>query len=297
MDLVRLGSGRLVSGNVIRYNQVLEGNCYGGGLRCADGNYTVSNNIIAYNTATDGAGVLIYLTARIGFINNTVYGNTATRSGGGLYIEDAVCEIKNSIIRENLSNSSAQIYAAPNSTLNCSYSNIARGWVGTGNIDMVPDFVDIENFHLQPNSPSVDQGDPDQAYNDREDSSHPGYAMLPAQGSIRNDMGAYGGQASLLTAVKPAKNPSVPFSIELRQNYPNPFNPSTFIEFILPKSEFVTVKVYNILGKEVETLVSKKLNSGNHTYRFDGKNLASGVYCYRLVVREFSATRKMILLK
>jgi len=297
LDLVRLGSGSWVSGNVIRYNQVLEGNCYGGGLRCADGNYPVSNNIIAYNTAMDGAGVLIYLTARIDFMNNTVYGNTASRLGGGLYIEDAVCEIKNSIIRENLSNSSIQIYAAPTGTLNCSYSNIARGWVGTGNIDIVPDFVDMEDFHLQPNSPSVDQGDPDQAFNDREDASHPGYAMLPAQGSIRNDMGAYGGQASLLTAVKPLNHPTLPSSVELRQNYPNPFNPSTSIEFILPRSEFVTVKVYNILGKEVETLVSKKLDSGNHTYRFDGKNLASGIYYYQLVAGEYREVKKMILIK
>jgi len=83
----------------------------------------------------------------------------------------------------------------------------------------------------------------------------------------------------------------------LSQNYPNPFNPSTSIEFALPKSEFVELKVYNILGKEVSTLVSKKLNQGNHTYTFDGSNLASGIYYYQLVAGEFREVKKMILLK
>jgi len=90
---------------------------------------------------------------------------------------------------------------------------------------------------------------------------------------------------------------SISHTYALRQNYPNPFNPSTTIEFSLPKSEFVELKVYNILGKEVSTLVAKKLNPGNHTYTFDGKNLASGVYYYRIEAGNFVQTRKMIYLK
>ncbi|TFH46761.1 MAG: T9SS type A sorting domain-containing protein, partial [ANME-2 cluster archaeon] len=90
---------------------------------------------------------------------------------------------------------------------------------------------------------------------------------------------------------------SIPSYLALSQNYPNPFNPSTTIEFSLPKSEFVELKVYNILGKEVETLVSNKLNQGNHTYTFDGKNLASGVYYYQLVAGDYREVKKMILLK
>ena len=83
----------------------------------------------------------------------------------------------------------------------------------------------------------------------------------------------------------------------LTQNYPNPFNPSTTIEFTLPKSEFVELRVFNILGKKVSTPVSNKLNQGNHTYKFDGKNLASGVYYYQLVAGNFREVKKMILLK
>jgi hypothetical protein len=94
------------------------------------------------------------------------------------------------------------------------------------------------------------------------------------------------------------ENPNVALNnYQLHQNYPNPYNPSTTIEFALPKSEYVELKVYNLLGKEVTTLVSEKLNQGNHTYQFDGKNLASGVYYYRIEAGNFVQTRKMIYLK
>ena len=86
-------------------------------------------------------------------------------------------------------------------------------------------------------------------------------------------------------------------SFSLSQNYPNPFNPSTTIEFTLPKSEFTTLKVYNILGKEVSTIVSRKLNQGNHTYTFGGKNLASGIYYYQLTAGDYRDVKKMILLR
>ena len=86
-------------------------------------------------------------------------------------------------------------------------------------------------------------------------------------------------------------------AFQLNQNYPNPFNPSTTIEFNLPKSEYVELKVYNLLGKEVTTLVSKKLNQGNHTYTFDGKNLASGIYYYQLLSGDYREVKKMILLQ
>jgi predicted GH43/DUF377 family glycosyl hydrolase len=90
---------------------------------------------------------------------------------------------------------------------------------------------------------------------------------------------------------------NLPTKYVLYQNYPNPFNPSTTIDFTLPKSEYVELKVYNILGKEVTTLVLNKLNQGNHTYTFDGKNLASGIYYYQLVAGEYRDVKKMIILK
>lgn len=87
------------------------------------------------------------------------------------------------------------------------------------------------------------------------------------------------------------------YNYKLEQCYPNPFNPSTTIELTLPKSEFVTLKVYSILGEEITTLVAKNLQAGNHTYQFDGSDLASGVYLYRIEAVEFTQVMKMILIK
>ncbi len=90
---------------------------------------------------------------------------------------------------------------------------------------------------------------------------------------------------------------NLPHSVELYQNYPNPFNPSTTFEFALPHAEFVTLKIYNILGEELATLVSKKMNGGKNKYDWNASGLASGMYLYRLEAGEFGETKKMLLLK
>ncbi|MFV1884818.1 MAG: T9SS type A sorting domain-containing protein [Balneola sp.] len=88
-----------------------------------------------------------------------------------------------------------------------------------------------------------------------------------------------------------------PNAFRLSQNYPNPFNPSTNISFNLPSAGQVNLKVYNLLGQEVATLVNDRLNSGSHTFNFDASRLASGVYIYRLQAGENVQTKKMMLIK
>lgn len=88
-----------------------------------------------------------------------------------------------------------------------------------------------------------------------------------------------------------------PAAYRLSQNFPNPFNPTTHIEYSLPRSGVVTLKVYNVLGQVVESLASGFQSAGLHTAVFDGQNLASGVYFYRLQASGYSLTRKMVLLK
>ncbi len=83
----------------------------------------------------------------------------------------------------------------------------------------------------------------------------------------------------------------------LSQNYPNPFNPSTNINFTLPNQAFVTLKIYDILGKEVTILINEELNAGNYTKTWDAKNLSSGVYFYKLTAGKFTETKKMVLVR
>ena len=83
----------------------------------------------------------------------------------------------------------------------------------------------------------------------------------------------------------------------LYQNYPNPFNPETQIAFDLIESHFVTLKVMNLLGQEVATVASGEFDAGRHVVNFNGSNLTSGVYLYTLTAGDFSAARKLVLLK
>ncbi len=89
----------------------------------------------------------------------------------------------------------------------------------------------------------------------------------------------------------------LPTKFELFQNYPNPFNPSTTISFALPKSGFVTLKVYNAIGEEIEELVNREMNAGIQNINFDATNLSSGIYFFKLQSGSFSETKKMILIK
>jgi len=100
----------------------------------------------------------------------------------------------------------------------------------------------------------------------------------------------------ILTTVE--KLPSeVPKEFSLGQNYPNPFNPSTTIEFALPKSAFVTLRVYDLLGRQVGELVNEKPGPGNYKTQWDARGLASGVYFYRLTAGDFVETKKLLLLR
>jgi hypothetical protein len=89
----------------------------------------------------------------------------------------------------------------------------------------------------------------------------------------------------------------IPTSFSLTQNFPNPFNPTTTIQFSLPKAGDVTLKVYNLLGEEVKTLVNEYKQIGNHSVQFNANSLASGIYFYRIQAGSFVETKKMILLR
>jgi hypothetical protein len=99
------------------------------------------------------------------------------------------------------------------------------------------------------------------------------------------------------TSVAERSGSAVPASYELSQNYPNPFNPSTVIQYGLPTAGMTTVKVYNVLGQDVATLVNEIQAPGMYTVRFNASSLSSGVYFFRVQSGSFSAVKRMMLLK
>jgi hypothetical protein len=98
-----------------------------------------------------------------------------------------------------------------------------------------------------------------------------------------------------LTGVVNGNN--TPLQYSLMQNYPNPFNPVTNIKFSIPKPGFVTLKIYDMLGREAAQLVNKYLSAGIYNYDFDASHLASGIYFYSMKSSEYSNTKRMILIK
>jgi photosystem II stability/assembly factor-like uncharacterized protein len=92
-------------------------------------------------------------------------------------------------------------------------------------------------------------------------------------------------------------NGEIPEKYELEQNFPNPFNPQTTIRFSVPKKEFITLKVFDIKGQEVKSLIADEYQPGNYEIKLTGEGLSSGVYYYRMQSKDYSQTKKMILLK
>ena len=100
-----------------------------------------------------------------------------------------------------------------------------------------------------------------------------------------------------VTFIEDEKNEEIPTDYNLTNNFPNPFNPSTKIKYSIPQSSQVIIKVFDILGNEIETLVSEQKNTGTYEITWHSENLPSGVYFYRLKAGNFVETKKMVLLK
>lgn len=105
----------------------------------------------------------------------------------------------------------------------------------------------------------------------------------------------YAYSQSILTDVE--NDEMIPATFKMEQNYPNPFNPSTVIRFAVSENINVTLKVYDILGGEVTTLLNEDKDAGWYNISFDASGLASGIYIYRITAGSFISTKKMLLLK
>lgn len=150
-------------------------------------------------------------------------------------------------------------------------------------------------MHIYPSGGIIDDGT-----NELKGTFGPFASGPSSEGSSTNWAGVY--HSFQLSLGFDDYEPIVPYQYSLEQNYPNPFNPSTTIEYSLKKRSDVTIIVYNILGQEVNSLISQNQAAGSHSVTWDGDNesgkeVASGIYFYRIRAGEFDQVRKMILLK
>ncbi|MFC2102947.1 right-handed parallel beta-helix repeat-containing protein [Bacteroidota bacterium] len=301
-------------------NVIISGNSadYGGGIFCQDNsNPILENVIISDNTTEFCGGIYCFNNTNLILTNVTITNNSGGGGGGICFSNNSNLLITNSILWNN---SYAQAYSGINHypcSITISYTDIQDGEAGIvmlnggtvnwleSNINSDPLF-DVSGsipFILSSDSPCIDAGHPAFTYNDPEDSSNPGYALWPSMGTIRNDMGAYGGpNAAPFNIVVGVDNDEdedlkIPTKYELAQNYPNPFNPTTTIQYGIKERSSVELVLYDILGRRVEVLVNEEQDVGYYKVHFNAGMLASGVYFYRLQAGEFVESKKMILLK
>jgi hypothetical protein len=274
----------------------------GGGLWLADVEAKVENNILAFNSAERGGGINIeqfifpaQCTTLV--INNTIYGNTGTIREGAI-TTFRYYEVINCIVWENIPPqfSADEITFITYSDIeDISYTN------GSHNIFLEPQFEDALNgdFHLQDTSPCIGKGIDSIEINftwracphfDIEGNPRPNPA-----GSMP-DIGAYESLHAIPVGVE--DNLSVhPTEYALYQNYPNPFNPATKIRYSVPQSSNVVIKIFDILGNEIETFVNQEKQTGTYEITWYAEGLPSGVYFYRLQAGSFVETKKMVLMK
>lgn len=123
-------------------------------------------------------------------------------------------------------------------------------------------------------------------------------AIGPANNNVNTQLaGFWYTTFELVTSVEQIENDLLPTEFRLEQNYPNPFNPSTTIQFAVPKASHVTIKIYDILGRQVATLVDEEYQAGHYKVMFEAGDLASGLYVYQIQAGDFRATKKLMLLK
>lgn len=158
------------------------------------GHPIVQNNRIAGNTSANafGGGSIWVNTANTATIvqNNVIIGNEGGGGSAGLVSFDGTYVVRNNIIRGN---TPPQFRPRSGGTFNVTYCDVEGGYTGTGNIDVDPAFTNLTDFYLSAGSPAIDAGNPAAVYNDIEDPNSPGNALFPGMGTVRNDMGAWGG--------------------------------------------------------------------------------------------------------
>lgn len=300
------------SDEVILHNNIISNNSStqsSGPINLINSSPIISNNIIVNNDGNMAGAMIIRTDSNPLIINNTIANNS---SGNSLiFVFQADATIMNSILHHD-----GEVMIEVDSDVDITYSLVSGGYEGTGNIDTDPLFSSPSAgsgseydgtsalWYLQEDSPCIDAGDPDPEYNDIEDPENPGYALWPAMGTIVNDMGAYGGLGFDHSVSADDEVISVQTNTSIKA-FPNPFNPATTIALSLGEQDHdkpLTLKVYNVRGQLVKTLIDNKIVSAEHTVVWNGmdqsgRTVSSGIYLVAVDTATSRSTRKIMLLK
>ena len=289
------------------YNNIISDNHsdYLGGAVAVWRAYFPFGSEIAYPLTSWG-----HYTPKPSFVNNTIVDNTA-EDGAGFYIMNHIPFLMNNILWNDYPSNAewGEIFLGDDSTWTAwvepntygdaqvYHTDIQGGWsAGFGNIDTIPSFSDTL-FHLADWSPCIGSGidsielggiwyyTPPTCYFGGPRPNPSG--SMPDIGACESPLGTSGVE----------DEESIPNAFALQQNYPNPFNPSTTVKYSIPGMSKVSIRLFNLLGEEVATLVNEEKVAGYYTIEFNAARLPSGVYFYQLQAGGFVETKKMLLLK
>jgi len=311
------GGGVLILGIAhMSFNVIKKNFCptYGGAVFVDDGGIAYMDHELIYNNRTSlyGAGIAVDNTAtdssHVYLTNCTIVNNYSpdTLGGNAIYLDNSSFgTLRNCVLAGN----GDDFYINTGSALTVTYTLSQEGFTGLGNFKADPLFADTLNkdFHLKSkggryapksqawvvdgvHSPAIDAGDLTSSYSNE-----------PAPSGNRINLGCYGNTmyASKSHSVSDIQKitTDLPTHFSLGQNYPNPFNPATTITFGLASKSFVSLRVFNVLGREVSILVSEELPAGTYSQNWNAAGLASGVYFYCLQTGSFTDTKKLLLLR
>lgn len=286
-------------------------NINSGAINIDASSLVMSNCILANNKGQNTGAIVGQNNSFINLINNTLANNSFSANSGAQLINiGAVINIQNCIffgINDMLNLSG---------TTTTSYSSLITPNDGVGNIISNPMFINpsvnadpntestFSDWMLQGNSPCIDSGNPASEYNDIEDPNSLGNALYPSLGTIRNDIGAFGGQGRFEGSVLNDENTIIKPKNMLISTYPNPFNPIINIELNRNnnKVDKITVDVYNVKGQKINNLYNKYTSDKIVSLKWNGldsigSTMPSGLYFIKITSQDETVLKKIILLK
>ncbi len=293
----------LIAGNMIVNNS----SSMTGGIALRASHPLIINNIIANNQGSMAGGIVIREGSHPLIINNVIVNNDAPIAA--IFVNESTPEFINNILLDE----EAVFLGNPDDML-LSYNLSSELLPGEGNIAGDPLFIastlasGIEynaltaDWHLQQNSPAIDAGDPSPEFNDLEDPQNPGYAYYPALGTIRNDIGFYGGPGVLPEIVPADDDHITPANTINIIAYPNPFvrqDQRSQINFMIEGANGGELAIYNLRGQKIKEFI---LPDQAVSVSWDGRNergnkVSTGIYFTRWQNTSQSASQKILILE